>query len=62
LLRKKYSEADLGIDRLLQAQPKDADLHHSLGSPFWINASFRGTSRIRDGGESEADFGEAYWT
>jgi len=41
LLRKKYSEAEPRYRQLLQAQPKDADLHHSLENAFWINASFR---------------------
>jgi tetratricopeptide (TPR) repeat protein len=62
LLGKKYSEAEPLYRQLLQAQPKDADLHHSLGKSLLDQRRFpEAQAEFVTAVNLKPDFGEAYW-
>jgi tetratricopeptide (TPR) repeat protein len=62
LLSKKYSEAEPRYRQLLKAQPKDADLHHSLGKSLLDQRKFpQAQAEFVAAVSLKPDFGEAYW-
>jgi tetratricopeptide (TPR) repeat protein len=61
-LRKKYSEAEPRYRQLLKTQPKDADLHHSLGKSLLDQRKFpEAQAEFVAAVNLKPDFGEAYW-
>jgi Flp pilus assembly protein TadD len=61
LLSKKNAEAEPLYRRLLQASPKDADLHHSLGKSLLDQRKFpEAQTEFMTAVKLKPDFGEAY--
>jgi tetratricopeptide (TPR) repeat protein len=62
LLSKKYAEAEPLYRQLLTTQPKDADLHHSLGKSLLDQRKFpEAQAEFVAAVNLKPDFGDAYW-
>jgi tetratricopeptide (TPR) repeat protein len=61
-LSKKYAEAEPLYRQLLTGQPKDADLHHSLGKSLLEQRKFpEAKAEFLAAVQLKPDFAEAYW-